>query len=72
MLRRVNAYRGSLAGYVMARRGLLGMSQTELAEKAGLSKSEVNAIERGRVLLPRRAACVLMSLLSRYCADRRG
>jgi transcriptional regulator with XRE-family HTH domain len=48
----MNTYRGSLSEYVMARRGILGMSQTELAEKAGLSKSEVNAIERGRVLLP--------------------
>lgn len=31
---------------------MLGLAQTELAEKAGLSKVQVNQIERGRTLWP--------------------
>jgi AcrR family transcriptional regulator len=45
-------YRGTLAEYVMARRGLLHMTVTELAEKSGLSKSEIISIEAGRIKLP--------------------
>lgn len=51
-LRRMKDYRGTLAEYVMAKRGLLGITLTELANRADLSKSELSAIERGKVLLP--------------------
>lgn len=42
----------SLKQFVRARRERLGMTQTALAARAGLSKSEVNAVENGRVILP--------------------
>lgn len=51
-LRRMTRYQATLAEYVMARRGLLGITLTELASRAGLSKSELSAIETGKVKLP--------------------
>lgn len=42
----------TLAQFVIDRREQLGMTQTGLAAQAGLTKSEVNAIENGRVKLP--------------------
>lgn len=45
-------YQGTLAEYVMARRGMLGITVTQLAERSGLSKSEISSIEAGRIKLP--------------------
>lgn len=42
----------TLGSYVKERRDRLGMSLTALAIKAGLSKSELSALERGRISLP--------------------
>ncbi|MDQ3655303.1 MAG: helix-turn-helix domain-containing protein [Chloroflexota bacterium] len=41
-----------LSQFVIERRERLGMNQTQLSIVAGLSKSEINAIENGRVKLP--------------------
>ena len=45
-------YTGSLAEFLVARRASLGLSQAEAADRAGVSRSEMNALERGRVKLP--------------------
>lgn len=42
----------TLGAYVTQMRERLGLSQVELAERAGMNKGEINAIERGRVALP--------------------
>ena len=52
MLGVMSRYRGTLAEYVMAKRGILGLSVTQLAERSGLSKSEISSIEAGRIKLP--------------------
>lgn len=42
----------TLAGWVIEQRERRGWSQAMLADKSGLSRSDVNAIEHGRVTLP--------------------
>lgn len=42
----------SLARYVRERLAELGMSQTQLAERASLSKSDINGVVQGRIKLP--------------------
>lgn len=42
----------SLQNYIRARRETLGLTVTRLAELADLSKSEISAIENGRIALP--------------------
>lgn len=43
---------GLLGDFVRKRREEMGLGVTALAERAGLSKSEVSALEKGRINLP--------------------
>ena len=42
----------TLAAFVRERLTALGVSQTQLADRAGLSKSDINGIVQGRIKLP--------------------
>lgn len=42
----------TLGEYIRDRRAQLGMSQTELADRAGLARAHLSEIERGRIAFP--------------------
>jgi transcriptional regulator with XRE-family HTH domain len=48
----VSTYEGSLREYVLAKRGLLGITPGELAVRSGVSASDISKIESGKILLP--------------------
>lgn len=48
----VSRYHGSLKEYVLARRGILGITPTELARRSGLSKADISNYEHGKTDLP--------------------
>jgi transcriptional regulator with XRE-family HTH domain len=41
-----------LARYIIERREQLGLTQAQIADRAGLARAEMNAIEKGRIKLP--------------------